>query len=131
MFLNNIASKQNQNPNPQVALEITGNKDDLVSFSIPTGSKVSGKIDATGVLKGAYFFEANIRVNILGATQNLLKAGNGTATADWMNNGPIPFTTTLDFTGLPTGPGFIQIMNDNPSGDPINDKSIYIPVVIN
>lgn len=109
---------------------VTGNKDDLVLFSIAPGSKVSGTMTATGSVKNAYFFEANIGVNILDANKNLLKAGNGTATTDWMTSGPVSFTTSLNFTGLPAGPGFIEIKNDNPSGDPTKDKSIFIPVVI-
>src|SRR6185436_18997851 len=52
-------------------LEILGNKADLVSFSIKPGDKVSGKVTATGSVKGGYFFEANIGVNILGANKAL------------------------------------------------------------
>jgi len=103
---------------------------DLVSFSVKAGETVFGKVKATGVVKGGYFFEANIVVNILDANKKLLNAGNGMSTADWMNAGPIPFLTNLDFTGLPAGPGYIEIKNDNASGDPSYDKQILIPIVI-
>lgn len=109
---------------------ISGNKDDLVSFSILSGQKVSGKIEATGAVKGGYFFEGNIVVNILDGNKKLLKKGNGMATTDWMTANPVTFKITLDFTGLPKGSAFIEIHNDNPSDIRANDKSILIPITI-
>ncbi len=111
-------------------LAISGNVQDLVSFSVPSGATVSGPLAVNGSVQNAYFFEANIRVNILDANKNMLKEGHGTATSEWMTTDPVSFTANIDFTGLQSGNGFIQIMNDNPSGDPTKDKSIYIPVVI-
>ncbi len=116
-------------PPPKPAPLITGDTANLVSFSIAPGQQVSGTMTATGTLTGAYFFEANIRVNILDANKVALKQSYGTATTDWMTSGPISFTTNLDFTGIPAGNGFVRLMNDNPSGDPANDKYIDIPVV--
>ena len=104
---------------------------DLVSFSIAPISQVSGVMNVTGTVKNGYFFEGNIILNILDSNKNLLKTGHGTATIDWMTSGPVSFDATLDFTGLPTGPGYIQIHNDNASGLPEYDKSILIPVIIN
>lgn len=108
---------------------ITGDTANLVEFSIAPGQKVSSTMTATGTLTGAYFFEANIRVNILDANKLALKQTYGTATTDWMTSGPVSFTTNLDFTGIPAGNGFVRLMNDNPSGDPAMDKYIDIPVV--
>ncbi len=108
---------------------ITGDTKNLVSFSIAPGATVSGKITATGSIKGGYFSEANMGVNILDANKATLKQGNGTATSNWMTSDPVSFTTKLDFTGIPAGSGYIRIKNSNPSGDPINDKYIDIPVV--
>src|ERR1035437_3191592 len=39
---------------------LLGNKDDLISFSIWPNTKVHGILSYRGVIKGAYFFEANI-----------------------------------------------------------------------
>ena len=110
---------------------ISGNKDDLVSFSILPGQKVSGVVKITGSIKNNYFFEGNILVNILASDKKLLKAGHGTATTPWMTSGPVSFETSLDFSSLPQGIAYIEIHNDNPSGLPQNDKSILVPVVIN
>ena len=116
----------NQNQNPVMS----GNTDDLTSFSITPGQKVSGTMTATGVMKSNYFFEANMPVLILDANKNVLKTGFATSTSDWMTSGPITFTTTLNFSGLSSGPAYIDIRNDNPSGDPANERNIYIPIVI-
>ena len=60
----------------------------------------------------------------------MLRTTYGTATSAWMTIDPVTFNTTIDFTGLVAGPGYIELHNDNASGFPENDKSILIPVVI-
>ena len=120
-------------PSTEVAapvVEIQGNKNDLVSFSIKPGAKLFGVVSYTGAVKGGYFFEANILVNILDANKKILKMGNAMATTDWMTAEAVSFGGTLDFTNLPKGSGFIEIHNDNASGLPENDKSVLIPIVI-
>jgi len=115
---------------PVANVNVLGNKSDLVSFSIPVGSTVSGTQIATGTVQGGYFFEGNIIVRILDGSKTVLRNTYGTATTSWMTAGPVSFTTNLDFTGLTTGPGYIELYNDNTSGLPENDKFILIPVVI-
>lgn len=112
------------------SVEILGNKADLVSFSISPGAKVSGVVSYTGAIKGGYFFEANMLVNILDKNKNILKQGNTTATTDWMTAGAVSFSGALDLSGLPKGEAYIELHNDNASGLPENDKSILVPIVI-
>ncbi len=109
---------------------VSGDKDNLVSFSVEPGSKVNGIVAYRGEVKGGYFFEANILVNILDSNKKLLKQSNGIAMTDWMTAGPVTFEGNLDFSGLTSGQAYIEIKNDNASGIAKNDKSIYIPVVI-
>jgi len=134
VFFKNKAEAPVENPtgNTQPALETTGKakNTDLIDFSIKPGQEVSGKVDVTGKIEGAYFFEANIRVNILGANKNVLKEGHGEATSEWMTVDPVSFKASLDFTGLPKGLGFIEIHNDNASDLPENDKSVLVPIII-
>ncbi|MFZ2072793.1 MAG: Gmad2 immunoglobulin-like domain-containing protein, partial [Minisyncoccia bacterium] len=112
------------------SIGVLGNKSDLVSFSIAPGASVSGVMSASGSVRGAYFFEGNIVVRILGVNKAVLRTTYGTATSAWMTTDPVTFNTTLDFTGLTTGPGYVELHNDNASGLPENDKSILIPVII-
>ena len=114
-----------------VGIEVLGMKDDLMYSSIKAGDTVSGNTSFSASVKGGYFFEANIVVNILDANKNVLKKGNAMAIGEWMKSGPVPFEMELDFTNLKKGPGYIQIKNDNASGLPENDKEILIPVLIN
>lgn len=110
--------------------EVLGNKDDLVSLSVKAGQEVGGKFKITGSVKGAYFFEANILINILDVNKNVLKNGHATATSEWMTADPVEFEGDIDFTGLSQGPAYIEIHNDNASGLPEHDKSILIPIII-
>jgi hypothetical protein len=111
--------------------QILGNKDDLVSFTILSNTKVHGILSYSGVIKGGYFFEANILINILDVNKNVIKSSNAVAKTDWMTSGPVNFEGNIDFTGLPFGPAYFEIHNDNASGLPENDKSILIPIIIN
>ncbi len=113
-----------------VSPQISGNKDNLVSFSILPGSKVHGIVSYRGVIKGGYFFEANIVINILDLNKKVLKQSNAMATTEWMTSGPVSFEGNIDLTGLPKGPAYFEIHNDNPSDLRENDKSILIPIVI-
>lgn len=47
--------------------KILGNSQDLVYFSIKPEQSVSGVLVASGSVKGGYFFEGNILVDILNA----------------------------------------------------------------
>ena len=109
---------------------ILGNKDDLISSSIVPNAKVHGVLSYRGEVKGGYFFEANIGINILDSNKNVIKKSNAVSTTDWMTAGPVSFEGNIDFTGLPSGPAYFEIHNDNASGLPENDKSILIPVII-
>lgn len=111
--------------------EILGKKEDLISFSILPGTTMpKGILSYKGEIKGAWFFEANILINILDANKNVLKASNAVAKTDWMTADPVEFEGNIDFTGLPAGPAYFEIHNDNASGEPEFDKFIQIPIVL-
>ncbi len=125
------ATNQKLVPIPEAEkAQMLGNKDDLISFSIWPGSKVHGVLSYRGTISGGYFFEANILINILDANKNVLKKSNAVAKGDWMTSGPVNFEGNIDFSGLPKGPAYFEIHNDNASGLPEYDKSILIPIVI-
>lgn len=109
---------------------VLGNKDDLVAFSIMPNTKVHGIVSYRGIVKGGYFFEGNILINILNSDKKILKASNAVAKDEWMTTGPVNFEGNIDFTGLKKGSAYIEIHNDNASGLPENDKSILIPIIV-
>lgn len=114
------------------SIEILGNKDDLIDFSIKPLDNMKGEIIATGAVSGGYFFEGNILVNILNKDKKILRSGYGTAKTDWMTSGSVGFDTVLNFEDLSKGLGYIELMEDDPSGGeggPV--KKILIPIIIN
>lgn len=114
----------------QADYEIYGDKADLVYFSILPGQEVSGKVNFTGQLSGAYFVKGgNITVNVVTLSQQVLERGIGTPTSD-ITKDPVSFSGTIDFTKLPKGLADIRIMNDNVSELSKNDKDILIPINI-
>ena len=110
---------------------VLGRKEDLESFSIKPYDKVQGKISYSGSVKGGYFFEANILVNILDADKNAILKNYASAKSEWMTSDPVIFEGTLDLSNLSAGLYYLEIHNDNASGLPENDKSILIPIIIN
>jgi hypothetical protein len=118
------------NTTSDVTLQNLGNKDDLISFSIKPGSTVHGILSYRGTIKGGYFFEGNIVINILDPAKKILKKSNAIAKTDWMTSGPVDFEGNIDFNGLQKGPAYFEIHNDNASGLPEHDKSVLVPIVI-
>lgn len=110
---------------------MTGNTEDLLSFSIASGAKMpKGILSYRGELKGAWFFEGNIGIAILDKNKKLLKQDHAISTTDWMTAGPVSFEGNIDFMGLPAGPAYFEISNDNPSDRRDLDKSILIPIIL-
>jgi len=111
--------------------QILGNKDDLIAFSVASNTKVHGILSYRGVVKGGYFFEGNILINILDSKMNVLKKSNAVAKSDWMTAEPVNFEGNIDFTGLKKGNAYIEIQNDDPSGGEGGlAKKIQIPIII-
>lgn len=125
-------TNQNQTENTEVEEipEILGNKADLISCSVQPGASVSGDLKFSGIVKGGYFFEGNIVINILDQNKKVLKTSHGNAITEWMTADPVSFMGSINLIGLPAGAAYFEIHNDNASGLPENDKSILIPVVI-
>ncbi len=123
--------KQNSISTIPEETQIEGNKEDLVSFSITPGQEVSGKVHATGMLSGGYFFEANVPISVLDEQKNVIFMVPGTG-AEWMTSKPVSFSVDFDFSKAPKGKGYIKITQDDPSGGesglPI--RSVLIPIVI-
>ncbi len=111
--------------------EILGKKEDLLSFTILPGTKVpNGILSYRGSIKGGWFFEGNILINILDQNKVPLLQSNAVAKTDWMTSEAVDFEGNIDFTNLPAGPAYFEIHNDNASGEPQFDKFIQIPIVI-
>lgn len=114
---------------PDEGLNLLGNSADLVEISITPGDVVTNGDIISGEVQNAYFFEANAIGMLISANAGESVTFPITATEDWMTTEPVSFEFTLDTTGIPTGPGYIRIQNDNPSDDRSLDRYVDIPVV--
>ncbi len=86
------------------------------------GFRVSGKA------RGAWFFEGSFPIELQDENGKAITTVVATAQSEWMTSDFVPFTATIDFAPQTTKTGFILLMKDNPSGDPVNDDSYKIPV---
>ena len=129
-----VAPVKNADNQMKESFQFGGNPDDLISFSIKHGQEVSGKVKVAGEIKGGWFFEGNILINLLDSDKKMMRPGHATATTDWMTSGPVSFAGDIDFTGMYRGKAYVQIMADDPSdhaaGPDAQSKNILIPVVI-
>jgi len=116
--------------------QIEGVKENLVSFSIKPGQKVSGLVHVVGSLKGNYFFEGSLPITILDANKKKTSYGPGYAkvTSDWMTSGPVSFSFDIDFTNVPKGKTYIEIKKDDPRDESEKGDTppteIFIPIMI-
>ncbi len=107
----------------------TGNQtqsDITVSSPLPN-TIVTSPLVVTGQAIGPWYFEASFPATLKDSSGNTIATGVMTAQSDWMTTSLVPFSGTLTFPPQ-TGTGTLILRKDNPSGDPINDASITIPV---
>jgi len=117
--------------NPAIISSL-GNVEDLISFSVKPGDSVSGEVLVSGMIRGGYFFEANMPISILSSDKTILATFGASATTDWMTVEDVSFGTALDFTNIPKGPAYIALTQDDPSGGEGGriPKQVLIPVVV-
>ncbi len=103
---------------------------DMIQVSSPVPNaqvSTSQPLVVTGRATGPWYFEAGFPVKLLDSSGNVLAEAPAQAQGDWMTADFVPFSVTLNFTTTDTN-GTLVLRNDNPSGEPANDKSISIPV---
>jgi hypothetical protein len=93
--------------------------------TLPKGTKLTGEV------RGNWYFEASFPVELRNASGTPFWTGVAQAQSDWMTVNFVPFSLVLNYTpfGTPT-PATLVLKKDNPSGEPINDDELLIPVVV-
>ncbi len=104
----------------------------LQIISPTANAEISSPLKITGGVSGNGWagFEGQVgTVRLLDASNNELALGILTATTDWMQ--PIVnFETTLEFQSDTAQAGNLVFHNENPSGDPVRDRTFTLPVKI-
>lgn len=102
---------------------------DLIQVTSPQPNEVfySGAT-VTGKARGTWYFEASFPVRLEDANGAVMAQTPAQAQGDWMTSEFVPFKATLTFAKVTTPTGVLILKNDNPSGDPLKDKELRIPV---
>lgn len=101
---------------------------DVIVTTPKPNDLVTSPMTVTGKAVGTWFFEANLPIELDDANGNTLTRVGYHTSENWMTSGYIDIDTTLQFSKPTTSTGFLVIHNDNPSGDPANEKTFKVPV---
>lgn len=102
--------------------------EDMLRVDMPLlNSEVTNPITITGEARGGWYFEASFPIKILDARGKIIAEAPAQAQGDWMTQEYVPFSATIAFEA-DTATGTVVLQNDNPSGEPENQKELQIPV---
>lgn len=103
--------------------------DSIVVDSPVNGSTVASPLAISGQALGSWYFEGTAPVALLDSSGSVIAQGAIVANGDWTSPGFVPFSGSLDFPAQPAGStGTLVLTNDNPSGNPANQKTLDMPV---
>lgn len=104
---------------------------DLIVVDLPLPDSVVGKqFSIMGKARGPWYFEASFPVTVLDANGLVLAEGAAQAQGDWMTEAFVPFVFEAMIPETYIGPATIVLKNDNPSGEPEQDRSMSFPITI-
>lgn len=109
-------------------------KTDLIRITSPRPNDViKSPLMITGEARGQWFFEASFPVFLTDWDGKIIAQGIATAKGEWMTANFVPFEATLTFTpekNIYSNRGTLVLQKDNPSGLPLHDDALEIPVII-
>lgn len=101
----------------------------MVELNLAPNTQITSPMTLTGRARGPWYFEASFPVELRDSSNALIVTAVAQAQSDWMTENWVPFTVTLSFPAQPIGStGTLVLKKDNPSGEPMNDASLIIPV---
>lgn len=105
---------------------------DMIRIDNPHPGGVVGKeFVVTGDARGSWFFEASFPIDIVGENGNIIGGSFATAEGEWMTTDFVSFKSEIiDLPSAYTGPAWLVLKKDNPSGLPENDASVWVPIVV-
>lgn len=115
----------------QETITYTNTTSDMIVVELPYPGAVTGKtFSVIGKARGNWFFEASFPLEVLDKDGNILFAGIGQATSDWMTTEFVPFKADITIPATYIGPATLVLRKDNPSGEAQYDASISFPFTI-
>ncbi|MFA5132013.1 MAG: Gmad2 immunoglobulin-like domain-containing protein [Candidatus Paceibacterota bacterium] len=108
---------------------VTGKENLIYLDNLSSGQTVTSPVTISGSARGNWYFEASFGVEVVDGNGTRLTMQPAQAKSDWMTENFVPFSVTLTFPQPLTATGAIVFHKDNPSGIPLNDDELRIPVL--
>ena len=105
-------------------------RDMIVVDNVTPGVTVLPQFKVFGKARGTWYFEASFPIEVVSQNGKQIAMGHAVADGDWMTEEFVPFSAEVTLTENYGGPATLILHNDNPSGDPSQDRSLEIPIVI-
>jgi hypothetical protein len=125
-----VVAPQDNDPQPTPeSTYMNATSDDIQVMTPMPGASVMSPLTVSGKARGPWYFEASFPVEVRDEDGTLLGQGVAQAEGEWMTVEFVPFSVSVQFATPSSKKGYVLLKNDNPSGDPIRDKSISVPVL--
>jgi len=117
----------------QMFAENVGNileKLDLIKLNQPFPNQIiTSPLLVSGEARGTWFFEASFPIVLTNWDGLIIAEGVAQAKDNWMTEGFVPFEAILNFEKPSYGKiGALILQKDNPSGLPVYDDALEIPI---
>ncbi|MFA6432700.1 MAG: Gmad2 immunoglobulin-like domain-containing protein [Candidatus Paceibacterota bacterium] len=99
-----------------------------------SGGAIASPLIVSGTAPGTWYFEASFPIVLVDWDGLIIAESYAQAQSDWMTEGQVPFTAELVFAKPPFAAdycrrGALILKKDNPSGLPVHDAAVEIPIV--
>ena len=114
---------------PPKDIKLKNVSDFIVVHTPQPFEKVTGTLVIKGEARGTFFFEGDFPVEVVLANGELIQH-YAMADDEWMTEEFVPFTSTIDISGLEPQDVTIKLHRNNPSDNRENDMVMELPVTI-
>lgn len=103
-----------------------------ITLTLPFPGAVVGKqFSLIGEARGYWYFEASFPAELVSPDGTVLWQGPVSADGEWMTTDFVPFKADVVVSDQSyIGPATLILKRDNPSGEPENDASLTVPIVV-
>ncbi len=106
-------------------------KQNLIILDTPRpNDTVEKEIVLLGKARGYWFFEATFSIQVVDSLGNVIGEGFVESLSEWMTEDFVPFSGRVILSKEPqTEAGQILLKKENPSGDPVRDDALVVPII--
>jgi Immunoglobulin-like domain of bacterial spore germination len=124
----NVSSQQTVGDSAGQVNPATLEYKDLITVEDPhRGQIVSSPLAVHGKARGTWYSEGSFPVILLDAAGDTLATKPAAANGEWMTENYVPFLAVLTFATTADS-GTLVLKKDNPSGEPLRDDEVRLPI---